>query len=129
MTEQEQPQEQPVESNLPEVKTEEQLKAENAARLEEIKRQIEAARLPLNETSSTDVVQRINALTNILKTTVSIPKFTQEKISGQNISRITGSFEISVFPSYGEYDENYANWCYNTFTNVMVRITELAAKL
>lgn len=110
-------------------KTEEQLKEEQRRKIEEIKAKLEALRLPLNEQTSTDVIQRINALTNILKLTVSVPKFTQERVGKDLYAKLSGSAEISVFPFYGEYDEQYREFCYNTYVNILMRITELATKL
>jgi hypothetical protein len=107
-----------------------QLTEEQQAAIAEAKRKIDEARLPLNEgATSTDVIQRIKCLTDILNMTIFVPKTTQEKVLGQNIEKITGSIQLSIFPSYGQYNPSFEQWCNNNFVNIMMRISELAVKL
>jgi hypothetical protein len=109
---------------------------EKQAAMEAARKQIEALRIPIkkaleggDDESSVDVIQRLNALTNLLNLKISIPKYTQTTSKGKTEFNLTGSAEISVFPFYGEYDQQYLNWCTNAFSNMIVRVTELATKL
>lgn len=109
---------------------------EQQSAMEAARKQLEALRIPIkkaleggDDESSVDVIQRLNALTNLLNLKISIPKYTQSTNKGKVEFNLTGSAEISVFPFYGEYDPQYANWCNNAFSNMIVRVTELATKL
>lgn len=122
--------ENPVEisNEQPVVKTEEEIAAENRAKYEAVKKIIEEQRLPLNESTSTDTIQRIRTLIELLSLRITAPKYTEKFVNKKPVYEITGSYELTMFPFYGETDQDkqYIQSCHNLFVN---RIIDLAKTL
>lgn len=128
-------QETPVTGNEEEVvKTPEQvaeelaaLKAEQEQKAKEYMRILEENRVALNTSTSSDVVQRIRALVDLLNVKISQPKYVTETIKGVPHERLVGSVELSLFRNYDDNDIN--SQFLNGITNLLVNRTIDLAKL
>jgi len=80
----------------------EEINEKNRLAYESFMRGIEEARIPLDQSSSTDVINRVNAIVNVLTLKITVPKSVVEVVKGQSYDKITGSVELSFFPHYGD---------------------------
>lgn len=86
--------------------TQEEINERNRLAYEAYMKGIEEARIPLNTSSSEDVINRVNAIVSILTLKITIPKTVTETLKGQQpYEKITGVVELSFFPHYGDTSE------------------------
>ena len=89
---------------------------------------LEAARLPLETTTSSDTIQRIRAIKDVLDLKISYPKYVEEVHKGNVIRKPTGSYEVSVFPNFGNSEEDNL-FIRQAFTDLLNRLVKLAKTL
>lgn len=89
---------------------------------------LEAARLPLETSTSSDTIQRVRAIIDVLNLKISYPKYVEETHKGQLIRKPTGSYEVSVFPNFGNSEED-SLFIRQTFTDLLNRVVKLAKTL
>lgn len=105
----------------------EKILEENRRKYEEAMKKIEESRIPLNEQTSTDVIQRIRTLSEILQIKITIPKIVTEVVNKKPISKYTGSVELNMFPYYGETEKEqaYIRGIYSILCNRLIDLAKL----
>ena len=97
------------EENSAEVQlTEEQMMEHNLKAYQEAQAKMEALRLPLLADSSTDTIQRIRCIVDLLNLKITVPKYTRETVNKQSFDKLTGSVELHMFPHYGNDERTQA---------------------
>jgi DUF438 domain-containing protein len=109
--------------------TEEQIAENNRKAYEEAMAKIRAARIPLVEDTSTDTIQRIRCIKEVLDIKMLVPKYTLETPKGQQpFEKLTGSVELTLFPNYGANEQEQA-FIQTTYQLMINRLVELVKTL
>lgn len=95
---------------------------------EELQALLEANRLPLETSTSTDTIQRLRAIVDLLSVKISYPKYVEEQTKQGVFRKPTGSYEVSLFPNYGNSEQDNL-FVRSTFTNLLNRAIKLANTL
>jgi len=88
--------------------TEEQMTEQNIKAFQEAQAKMEALRVPLLGDTSTDTIQRIRCIVDILNLKITVPKYVTETINKQQFDKLTGSVELHMFPQYGNDERTQA---------------------
>lgn len=112
--------------------TEQQLQEQRLKELEqESKKFLEsiiANRINLSETNkSTDVIQRVRVLKEVLEMKFTVPKYVNKGSNQKPDYQITDSFELSLFDNYGstEQEGKYFQGMKRLFIDRLVELTKL----
>lgn len=108
--------------------TEEQMVEQNIKAFQEAQAKMEAMRVPLLADTSTDTIQRIRCLVDVLSLKITVPKYVTETVNKQQFDKLVGSVELHMFPHYGN-DERTQGYMEAEHRMLIDRIIKLANTL
>lgn len=108
--------------------TEEQMMEQNLQAYHEAQAKMESLRVPLLADTSTDTIQRIRCLVEVLNLKITVPKYVRETVNKQQFDKLVGSVELNMFPHYGN-DERTQGYMEAEHRMLIDRVIKLANTL